>query len=52
MAYKISNNCISCDACAAECQEEAISEGDGKIEKRIDSGTCADTCPGGAPAQE
>ena len=55
MAYKISDDCISCGACAAECPE-AISEGDGKYEidadKCIDCGTCADTCPVGAPAQE
>ena len=56
MAYKISDDCISCGACAAECPVEAISEGDGKYEidadKCIDCGTCADTCPIGAPAQE
>ena len=56
MAYKISDDCISCGACAAECRFEAISEGDGKYEidadKCIDCGTCADTCPVGAPAQE
>ena len=49
MAYKISDDCISCGACAAECPVEAISEGDGKYEidadKCIDCGTCADTCP-------
>lgn len=56
MAYKISDDCISCGACAAECPVEAISEGVGKYEidadKCIDCGTCADTCPVGAPAQE
>ena len=30
MAYKISDDCISCGACAAECPVSAISEGDGK----------------------
>ena len=30
MAYKISDDCISCGACAAQCPVEAISEGDGK----------------------
>ena len=56
MAYKISDDCISCGACAAECPVEAISEGDGMYEidadKCIDCCTCADTCPVGAPAQE
>ena len=56
MAYKISDACISCGACAAECPQEAISEGDGKFEidpdKCIECGACAETCPVGAPAQE
>ena len=28
MAYKITDDCISCGACAAECPVDAISEGD------------------------
>ena len=28
MAYKISDNCISCGDCEAECKNEAISEGE------------------------
>ncbi len=28
MAYKISEDCISCGACEPECPNEAISEGD------------------------
>ena len=56
MAYKISDACISCGACAAECSAEAIYEGDGKFEidpdKCIECGVCAETCPVGAPAQE
>ena len=55
MAYKISDECISCGACAAECPVSAISEGDGKYEINPDSciecGACAETCPVGAPAQ-
>ena len=49
MAYKISADCISCGACAAQCPVEAISEGDGKLvidpEKCISCGSCADGCP-------
>lgn len=55
MAYKISEDCISCGACEAECPVQAISEGDGKYEidpeKCIECGACAETCPVGAPAQ-
>ena len=28
MSYKITDECISCGACEAECQNEAISEGE------------------------
>ena len=56
MAYKISDECISCGDCADGCPVEAISEGDGKFvidaEKCIDCGACADVCPVGAPAAE
>ena len=52
MAFKISEECIMCGACAGNCPVEAISEGDGKFEidadKCIDCGSCADTCPVGA----
>ena len=55
MAYKISEECISCGACAAQCPVNAISEGAGKYEIDADTciecGACADTCPVGAPAQ-
>lgn len=54
MAYKISDDCISCGACAAECPVSAISEGDGKFEIDADTciecGTCAGVCPVGAPS--
>ena len=53
MAYKITDDCIACGACAEECPVEAISEQDGKYvidpDKCIDCGSCADTCPVEAP---
>ncbi len=56
MAYKISDECISCGACAGECPVSAISEGDGKYEINADEclscGACAEVCPVGAPAAE
>ena len=56
MAYKITDACISCGACAAECPVEAISEGDGKYvidaEACLDCGTCEGVCPVGAPQPE
>ena len=52
MAYKISDDCIACGACAAQCPVEAISEGDGKYV--IDADTCVScgVCPVGAPAED
>ena len=56
MAYKISDDCISCGACAAECPVGAIAEGDGKYEIDADAclscGACADACTVGAPSEE
>ena len=49
MAYKISDACVCCGACEAQCPVGAISMGDGKFEidadKCIDCGTCAGVCP-------
>ena len=49
MAYQISEDCISCGACEAECPVSAISEGDGKYEidpeKCIECGACTFSCP-------
>ena len=56
MAYKITDECISCGACAAECPQGCISEGDGKYvidaESCIECGLCASTCPVEAPVQD
>ena len=56
MAYKITDACISCGACAAECPVSAISEGNGKYnidaDTCVECGACASTCPVGAPVQE
>jgi Dissimilatory sulfite reductase (desulfoviridin), alpha and beta subunits len=56
MAYKISDACVSCGACAAECPVNAISQGDTKYEIDADAciscGNCANVCPVGAPEEE
>jgi ferredoxin len=56
MAYKITDKCISCGACAAECPVSCISQGDSTyvIDKNtcIGCGTCAGVCPVGAPEEE
>ncbi len=55
MAYKITDACIKCGACAAECPVEAISEGDETYvidaDKCIECGACAGVCPVEAPQQ-
>ena len=49
MAYIISDECLSCGACAAQCPAEAISMGDLHYEidadACLDRGACADQCP-------
>ena len=56
MAYKISDECIACGACAEACPVECISEGDGKYvinaDECLSCGSCAEACPVGAPAEE
>jgi ferredoxin len=58
MAYRITDECISCGACAMECMNEAISEGaeiyaidpDKCTEcvGNFESPKCAEVCPVGA----
>ena len=49
MAHTINDECINCGACAPECPEEAISEGEDRHiidpEKCTDCGTCVESCP-------
>lgn len=49
MAYKISDACVMCGACAAQCPVEAISEGDSQYvidaEVCVECGACAAQCP-------
>ena len=56
MAYKITDACVSCGACAAECPVNSISQGDSifviDADTCIDCGNCANVCPVGAPVQD
>jgi len=49
MPHKITDECILCGACLADCPEEAIEEGDPKYiidpKKCTDCGNCAEVCP-------
>lgn len=48
MAHVISDACIACGSCIAECPVDAISEGDIYVidpDKCIDCGACVDVCP-------
>ncbi|HIU82470.1 MAG TPA: 4Fe-4S binding protein [Candidatus Faecicola pullistercoris] len=49
MAHKISDDCISCGACADTCPVGAISQGSDHYE--IDANECIDcgACEGGCP---
>ena len=55
MAHQISDECLACGACEAECPVNAISEGEGKYvidaDACIDCGSCADACPVDAPTE-
>ena len=56
LAYKITDECIKCGACAEDCPVEAITEGEETYiidpELCIDCGACADICPVGAPVED
>jgi NAD-dependent dihydropyrimidine dehydrogenase PreA subunit len=48
MAYKITDACVACGSCAAQCPVEAIAEGDiYKIDADtcVSCGACAEQCP-------
>jgi len=52
MAHKITDDCVACGSCVAECPVDAISEGDPiytiDADKCTDCGACADACPADA----
>ncbi len=56
MAYKITESCISCGACAANCPVECIKQGEERFEIDQDAcigcGTCAGVCPVDAPVED
>lgn len=56
MAYKITDMCIKCGACAEACPMKCISEGDETFvideNKCISCGTCRSVCPVEAPVEE
>jgi ferredoxin len=49
LAHRITDECISCGACASECPVEAISEGDEiyviDADTCTDCGSCVEVCP-------
>ena len=49
MAYKITDECISCGACEGTCPNSAISEGDGTYVINPDLCDSCAACVGGCP---
>ena len=56
MAYKITDACVKCGACADNCPVEAISEGEDKYvidaDTCVSCGACCDNCPVEAIVEE
>jgi len=56
MAFRITDDCVSCGTCAANCPVEAIDMGDDKYvidqDKCIQCGTCKENCPVEAIVEE
>ena len=56
MAYRITEECVKCGACPAECPVDAITEGDETYvidpDTCIACGNCQAVCPVGAPVEE
>jgi ferredoxin len=56
MAYKITDACVKCGACAENCPVEAISEGEDKYvidaDTCVSCGACCDNCPVEAIVEE
>ena len=56
MAYKITDACVSCGACASNCPVDAITEGDNMYVIDADTcvgcGACASNCPMEAIVEE
>lgn len=55
MAYKISDQCVSCGTCQGGCPVGCIEAGAPYVidaEKCVSCGTCASNCPVGAISEE
>lgn len=54
--YKITDECLKCGACAEECPNDAITEGEDTYvinpDLCLECGCCADVCPADAIVEE